>query len=86
MAACAGMLISMSYPVYTSMGMEYTVIAIIVVVLGGLGSIPGSFVGGIILGLIGSIVTFFDPGLSLVAYYVIFTLLLLLKPTGLMGK
>jgi branched-chain amino acid transport system permease protein len=86
MAACAGMLISMSYPVYTAMGMEYTVIAIIVVVLGGLGSIPGSFIGGIILGLIGSIVTFFDPGLSLVAYYVIFTLLLLLKPTGLMGK
>jgi len=86
MAACAGMLISMSYPVYSAMGMEYTVIAIIVVVLGGLGSIPGSFIGGIILGLIGSIVTSYDPGLSLVAYYVIFTLLLLLKPTGLMGK
>jgi branched-chain amino acid transport system permease protein len=86
MAACAGMLISMSYPVNTVMGMEYTVIAIIVVVLGGMGSIPGSFVGGLILGLIGSIVTFFDPGLALVAYYVIFTLLLLLKPTGLMGK
>ncbi len=86
LAASAGMLISMSYPVYTSMGMEYTVIAIIVVVLGGLGSIPGSFIGGFILGLIGSIVTYFDPGLSLVAYYVIFTLLLLLKPAGLMGK
>lgn len=86
MAACAGMLISMSYPVYTSMGMEYTIIAIIVVVLGGMGSIPGSFIGGIILGLIGSIVTYFDPGLALVAYYVIFTFLLLLKPTGLMGK
>jgi branched-chain amino acid transport system permease protein len=86
MAACAGMLISMSYPVYTSMGMEYTVIAIIVIVLGGLGSIPGSFIGGIILGLIGSIVTYFDPGLALVAYYVIFVLLLLVKPTGLMGR
>ena len=86
MAACAGMLISMSYPAHTVMGMEYTIIAIIVVVLGGMGSIPGSFVGGLILGLIGSIVTFFDPGLALVAYYVIFTLLLLLKPTGLMGK
>jgi branched-chain amino acid transport system permease protein len=86
MAACAGMLISMSYPVNTVMGMEYTVIAIIVVVLGGMGSIPGSFIGGIILGLIGSIVTYFDPGLALVAYYVIFTFLLLLKPAGLMGK
>jgi branched-chain amino acid transport system permease protein len=86
MAACAGMLISMSYPVHTVMGMEYTVIAIIVVVLGGLGSIPGSFIGGFILGLIGSIVTYFEPGLALAAYYIIFIFLLLLKPTGLMGK
>jgi branched-chain amino acid transport system permease protein len=86
MAACAGMLISMSYPVNTVMGMEYTVIAIIVVVLGGLGSIPGSFIGGFILGLIGSIVTFLEPGLALAAYYIIFIFLLLLKPTGLMGK
>ena len=86
MAACAGMLISMSYPVQPFMGMEYTVIAIIVVVLGGLGSIPGSFIGGFILGLIGSITTFIEPGLALVAYYIIFVLLLLLKPKGLMGK
>jgi branched-chain amino acid transport system permease protein len=86
LAAFAGTLISMSYPVQPFMGMEYTVIAIIVVVLGGLGSIPGSFIGGLILGLIGSIVTFIEPGLSLVAYYVIFVILLLLKPTGLMGK
>ena len=86
MAACAGMLISMSYPVQPFMGMEYTVIAIIVVVLGGMGSIPGSFIGGFILGLIGSITASIEPGLALVAYYVIFVLLLLLKPTGLMGK
>lgn len=86
MAAYAGMLISMSYPVQPFMGMEYTVIAIIVVVLGGLGSIPGSFIGGFILGLIGSITTFIEPGLALVSYYIIFVLLLLLKPKGLMGK
>ena len=86
MAACAGMLISMSYPVQPFMGMEYTVIAIIVVVLGGMGSIPGSFIGGFILGLIGSITASIEPGLALVAYYIIFVLLLLLKPTGLMGK
>ena len=86
MAACAGTLISMSYPVQPFMGMEYTVIAIIVVVLGGLGSIPGSFIGGFVLGLIGSVVTFFEPGLALAAYYIIFILLLMLKPTGLMGK
>jgi len=86
MAAIAGVLISMSYPVHAVMGLEYTIIAVIVVVLGGLGSIPGSFFGGLILGLIGSIVTYIEPGLALVAYYLIFILLLLVRPTGIMGR
>jgi branched-chain amino acid transport system permease protein len=68
------------------MGMEYAIIAIIVVVLGGLGSIVGSFSGGFILGLIGSIVIYFEPSLTMVAYYFIFTLLLLARPTGILGK
>ena len=86
MAGVAGVLISMCYPVHGVMGLEYTVIAIIVVVLGGLGSIPGSFIGGFILGIIGSIVTYFEPGLALAAYYVIFVILLLVRPKGIMGK
>jgi branched-chain amino acid transport system permease protein len=86
LAGIAGMLISMSYPVNALMGFEYTTIAIIVVVLGGLGSIPGSFIGGFLLGLVGSVVTYFQPGLALAAYYAIFILLLLARPTGLMGK
>ena len=86
MAGFAGALLSMCYPIKATMGLEYTVIAIIVVVLGGLGSIVGSFIGGFILGLIGSIVTYIEPSLALVAYYVIFTLLLLVKPTGILGK
>jgi branched-chain amino acid transport system permease protein len=86
MAGFAGVLISMMYEMQPTMGLEYTIIAIIVVVLGGLGSITGSLVGGFILGLIGSIVTYFDAGLSLIAYYVIFIILLLIKPTGLFGK
>jgi branched-chain amino acid transport system permease protein len=86
MAGMAGMLISMCYPVHVVMGLEYTIIAIIVVVLGGLGSIPGSFIGGFVLGIIGSVVTHIDPGLSLVAYYLIFILLLLVRPTGIMGR
>jgi branched-chain amino acid transport system permease protein len=86
MAGMAGMLISMYYPIQVVMGQEYTVIAMIVVVLGGLGSIPGSFIGGFLLGLVGSVVTYLDPGLALVAYYFIFILLLLVKPTGIMGR
>lgn len=86
LAGIAGMLISMCYPVHGAMGLPYTIIAIIVVVLGGLGSILGSFIGGLLLGIIGSIVTYIDPGLSLVAYYLIFTILLLVRPKGIMGK
>jgi len=86
MAGFGGTLISMSYNIQPTMGLEYTVIAFIVIVLGGLGSIPGSFIGGLLLGLVGSIVTYIQPGLALVAYYVIFMLLLLAKPTGILGK
>jgi branched-chain amino acid transport system permease protein len=86
LAAIAGVLISLSYSVNVAMGMEYTIIAIIVVALGGLGSIPGSFIGGFLLGIIGSIVTFIDPVLSLAAYYLIFIIVLLVRPTGIMGK
>ena len=86
MAGFAGVLISMMYEMQPTMGLEYTIIAIIVVVLGGLGSITGSLVGGFILGLIGSIVTYIEPGLALIAYYVIFIVLLLARPTGILGK
>jgi branched-chain amino acid transport system permease protein len=86
MAGFAGPLISMIYDIQPTMGIEYTIIAIIVVVLGGLGSITGSLIGGFILGLIGSIVTYIDAGFSLIAYYIIFILLLLIRPTGILGK
>ncbi len=86
MAGFAGGLLSMCYPITATMGMEYTIIAIIVVVLGGLGSVVGSFIGGFLLGIIGSIVTYIEPGLALVAYYVIFVVLLLARPTGILGK
>jgi branched-chain amino acid transport system permease protein len=87
MAGVAGVLISLSTTTLsTTMGMNYTVIALIVVALGGLGSIPGSFIGGFILGLIGTVVSFLQPALVLVAYYAIFLLLLLVRPTGIFGK
>jgi branched-chain amino acid transport system permease protein len=86
MAGFAGGLLSMCYPIKATMGLEYTIIAIIVVVLGGLGSILGSFIGGFILGLFGSIVTYIEPSLALVAYYVVFIVLLTARPTGILGK
>ncbi len=86
LAGVAGALISMYSQVNTGMGMQYTVIALIVVVLGGMGSIPGSMIGGLILGFVGSIFGYIEPSLSMVAYYVIILALLLVKPKGLMGR
>ena len=87
MAALGGLLLSMtSIMLSPVMGMQYTLIAIIVVVLGGLGNIKGCFIGGFILGLVGYIVSSSQPGLSMVAYYVIFLFLLLVRPTGLLTK
>ena len=86
MAGFAGTLLSMCYSIDTSMGMQYTIIAVIVVALGGLGSIVGSFIGGFILGLIGSIATTIEPALAMIAYYAIFILLLLIKPKGILGQ
>jgi branched-chain amino acid transport system permease protein len=86
MAGFAGILISMCYPINPVMGLNYTIIAIIVIVLGGLGSIPGSFIGGFILGLIGSIVSAWQPSLALAAYYILFMLLLIVRPKGIFGR
>jgi branched-chain amino acid transport system permease protein len=86
LAGLAGTLISMCYSIQPTMGFQYTIIALIVVVLGGLGSIPGSFIGGFVLGIIGSVVSYWQVALSLVAYYAILIVLLLVKPTGILGK
>jgi branched-chain amino acid transport system permease protein len=86
LAGLAGVLYSMCFSIQATMGLGYTVIAIIVVALGGLGSIPGSFIGGIILGIVGQIVIYFEPSLSLAAYYFIFIVLLMVRPKGILGK
>ena len=86
MAGFAGVLVSMCYPIYANIGLGYTIIAIIVVVLGGMGSIPGSFIGGFIIGLVGSIVSSWQPALAIAAYYVLFMILLLVRPAGIFGK
>ncbi len=86
LAALAGVLYSLMFEFQASKGMELTIIAILVVVFGGLGSITGSLIGGFLLGLVTSVVNSIDPSLSLIAFYLIFILLLLFKPSGIMGR
>jgi branched-chain amino acid transport system permease protein len=87
MAAWSGSLLSVVYQsITTSMGLPYTVYAMIVVVLGGLGSISGALAGGMILGFVATVVQYFKPSLVMIAFYAIFVLLLIIRPKGLMGK
>ncbi len=86
LAGIAGTLMSTVLAISTSMGLQYTVVAMIVVVLGGLGSISGAVIGGVILGIVSQLVTYFEPTMSFIAYYIIFIILLLARPKGIMGK
>jgi branched-chain amino acid transport system permease protein len=86
LAGFAGVLYSMCYAATTSMGLDLTLIAMIVVVLGGLGSITGAFIGGMIMGIISQIINWTVPVLAMPAFYVVFIILLLVRPTGILGK
>jgi branched-chain amino acid transport system permease protein len=86
LAGLAGVLYSMMFDLQASRGIELTIVAIVVVVFGGLGSLTGSLLGGFVLGLVTSVVNFIDPSLSLVAFYLIFILVLLLRPSGITGR
>jgi branched-chain amino acid transport system permease protein len=87
LAGIGGIMISWRTPVNINIGFEYTVIALVVVVLGGLGSVPGSFIAGILIGIVSRLVSeFWEPLLIVPVYYAILMVLLLVKPAGLLGK
>jgi len=87
LAGVAGSLISTMSSVSSGIGFRNTVIALIVVVLGGLGSVPGSFIAGIIIGIVTSLVSgFWQPVLVVPVYYGILMVLLVVRPAGILGK
>ncbi len=86
LAGLAGVLLSTMFPVSATMGSAYTLIAVVVIVLGGLGNILGGLIGGLVLGVVGAVVTDLQPGLVMVAFYAMFLGILLIKPTGIFGK
>ena len=84
LAGAAGTLVSVGYSVSPSIGLEWTLKALIVIVLAGLGSMPGTFVGGLVLGLAeaASAFTFGGPYREVVGL-VIFFVVLVARPRGL---
>jgi branched-chain amino acid transport system permease protein len=86
LAAIAGTLVSVGYSIDPAMGLNWTLTSLIVMVLGGLGSIIGTFVGGIVLGVTQSATGFLlSQSYREVVGLVLFLLVLVLRPQGLFG-
>ena len=86
-AAAAGTLMSMIYNLNPQMGVEFTVNAFAVVVIGGLGNYAGCILGALVLGLAEAFTSYYvGASLSEAAPYVLFILVSLLRPSGLLGR
>ncbi len=87
LVAASGVLVSMFLPFSASMGVIFTMKALVVVIMGGVGHLAGCLAAGLLLGLVESVVArLVDPGLTLAATYVLFLGVLLFRPAGLFGR
>lgn len=87
LSGVAGCLLSMAYTISPSMGEPYTVTALIVITLGGFGSMGGALAGGLLLGVIEAFgMHFTNPSLKALLSYVVFISVLLLRPEGLFAR
>ena len=88
LAAIASVLLASTYPsVYPTMGSMPGIKAFTAAVFGGIGSIPGAFIGGLILGIIEIFAkAYISTQLSDAIVFAVLIIILLIKPTGLLGK
>jgi branched-chain amino acid transport system permease protein len=85
--AAGGVLVSMFLTFSAAMGVVFTMKALIVVIMGGVGNMLGALVAGLLLGVAETAVArLVDPGLTLAVTYAIFLAVLLWRPTGLFGR
>lgn len=86
LAGVAGTLVAVNYSIEPAMGLNWTLKALIVMVLGGLGSITGTLVGGLLLGLTESVTSLLlSSNYREVVGLVLFVLILIFRPQGLFG-
>jgi branched-chain amino acid transport system permease protein len=88
-SACVGLAAALVMPIYTvfpTIGTYFVLTAFVIVVLGGMGSIFGAFIGAMIIGVIDSMCGYYiAPDLKEVVYFLIFIAILIFRPTGLLG-
>ncbi|MDR1636221.1 MAG: branched-chain amino acid ABC transporter permease [Treponema sp.] len=87
LAALAGLLVTPLYYVSISASVAFRTAPLMVIVLGGMGSIKGSFFGGILVGIVEALVTtLVDTQLSVASISILFLIVIYLRPQGLFGK
>ncbi|MGQ3032160.1 MAG: ABC transporter permease subunit, partial [Ferrovibrionaceae bacterium] len=83
----AGCIMVLLIDVTPQIGPAYTLLAFVIVIVGGLGSMPGALLGGILIGLSEALAgLFFVPSAKGMFAFAILVLVLLLRPQGLLGK
>jgi len=87
LAGAAGALISLSYSLQPSMGDPFIITAFVVCVLGGLGSVSGALVGGLVYGVLESFGSqYVGTGVQDAVALVVLLIVLIVRPTGIMGR
>ena len=85
-AALAGVLSAPLAGVQPAMGVNVGTAAFVVVTIGGLGSLPGAIISGLLVGQVVSLSIYFQPRVAEASMYVLMAVILLLRPRGLMGE
>jgi branched-chain amino acid transport system permease protein len=83
----AGVMLAMIVDVTPTLGPAYTLLAFVIVITGGLGSMPGALVGGVLIGLTEAMAgLLFSPSAKSMFSFAVLVLVLLFRPQGIMGK
>ena len=88
LAAIAALMYIAQYPkIYTTMGATLGIYAFVAAVLGGIGSLPGAMLGGMVIGIVQSTTnTYISSSMSDTFVYLILIIVLMIKPAGILGK
>ncbi|MBL1421694.1 MAG: branched-chain amino acid ABC transporter permease [Alphaproteobacteria bacterium] len=87
LTAASGALLSSFYTFHADMGMDFTMKALVIVIMAGVGDVRGAVLAALMLGLTETaIATFVDPGLTAAGTYGLFILVLLFRPQGIFGR
>ena len=87
LAGMAGALLTPIYSITPAVGGNFILAAFAVVVLGGLGSVWGAYIGGLIVGVVEAFEGYYiDPALKNAIWFIIFLVVLIVRPSGLMGQ